>query len=422
MNTKNDRLARWRGGALALLLLGSAALAPAGAEADVVSDWNATTQSIVVAKGAQGGVYFALVHIAVYDAVNAIDRKYSAFAVTPAAATTGASQDAAAATAAYRVLLSVFPDQQATLETAYATSLGAIPDGTPKARGIAVGEEVATRWLGLRADDGREANVPYTFGSGLGVYQRTLPGPPSPVTPWMAKMKPFALTSASQFRAYGPPDVTSQRYAQDLNLTKSLGSATSTERTPVETEIGLFHTESPNTFWSRNFRDIAAQKRLGVSASARFFALMSIAQADAAIACWDSKYYFNFWRPVTAIQAADTDDNPRTGADIAWTPLATTPPHPEYPAAHGCVSAAVAELLQHFFGTRWVKVTLTSTVSGTVPHVFHDVHDIPAEIKMARVYGGMHFLTSTEHGVLLGRKVARWVEGNYFKAVKPGRH
>jgi hypothetical protein len=409
MKTKNDGLASWRGGALALLLVGSAIWAPREATADVVADWNATTQSIVVSKGAQGGVYFALVHIAVYDAVNAIDRKYSAYAVTPQAPTLGASQDAAAATAAYRVLLSVFPDQQSTLDAAYSTSLAAVPDSTAKARGIAVGEEVAAKWLALRANDGREANVPYVFGTGPGVYQRTLPGPPSPVTPWMAKMQPFALTSASQFRAYGPPDVTSYRYAQDLKLTQALGSATSTERTPEETEIGLFHTESPNTFWARNFRDIAARKRLALPASARFFAMMSIAQADGAIACWDSKYYFNFWRPITAIQSSDP----------TWTPLATTPPHPEYPAAHGCVSAAVAELLQHYFGTRWVKVTLTSTVAGTIPHVFYDVYDIPAEVKMARVYGGMHFLTSTEHGVLLGAKVARWVETNYFKPLGP---
>lgn len=422
MKTKNDSLARRRGTPLALLLLGSAIWVQGEARADVVSDWNATTQSIVVSKGAQGGVYFALVHIAVYDAVNAIDAKYSTFAVKPTAPTAGASQDAAAATAAYRVLLSVFPDQESTLASAYATSLAAIPDGTPKTRGIAVGEEVATKWLASRVDDGREADVPYTFGTGVGVYQRTLPGPPSPITPWMAKMKPFALTSASQFRAYGPPDVTSHRYAQDLNLTKAIGSAASTQRTPHESEIGLFHTESPNTFWSRNFRDLAAQKRLGVAASARFFAMMSVAVADGAIACWDSKYYFNFWRPVTAIQAADLDDNPRTELDATWAPMVPTPPHPEYPAAHGCVSGAVAEMLERYFGTRWVKVTLTSTVPGTVPHVFYDVYDIPAEVKMARVYGGMHFLTSIEHGVILGTKVGRWVEANYFKPVRhPGR-
>lgn len=411
--------ARVRNGGFAFVLLGVAALGPQAADADVVSDWNATTQSIVVSKGAQGGVYFALVHIAVYDAVNAIDKKFSTFAVSPTAPTAGASQDAAAATAAYRVLLTVFPDQQATLDAAYAASLSAIPNGTPKTRGIAIGDEVGTKWLALRANDGREANVPYTFGTGPGVYQRTLPGPPLPITPWMAKMKPFALISASQFRAYGPPDVTSQRYAQDLNLTKALGSANSTERTPEESEIAMFHTESPNTFWSRNFRDLAAQKRLGVSASARFFAMMSIAQADAAIACWDSKYYFNFWRPITAIQAADTDDNPRTEIDATWAPFASTPPHPEYPAAHGCVTGAVAEVIGHYFGTRRVKVTLTSTVAGSVPHVFHDVHDMPEEVKMARVYGGMHFFTSVEHGVILGRKVGRWIDSNYFKPRNP---
>jgi hypothetical protein len=391
------------------------------AAADAVTDWNATAQSVIVAKGAQGGVYYALVHIAIYDAVNAIDGRYSVFAVRPTVPTAGASKDAAAATAAYRTLLGVWPDQKPALDAAYASSLVAIPEGVAKTKGIAIGEEVATSWLAMRADDGREANVPYTFGTGPGVYQRTLPGPPSPVTPWMAKMRPFALRSASQFRAYGPPDVTSRRYAEDLKLTQALGSANSTERTPEETEIGLFYTENPTTFWGHNMRDFAAKRNLDIAANARLFALLSIAQADAAIACWDSKYYFNFWRPVTAIAAADTDDNPYTDAEPTWAPLAATPPHPEYPAAHACVSSAYAGLLAHFFGTNWVKFTLTSSVAGTVPHTFYRASDLPEEVKMARVYGGMHFHTSTEHGAIMGRRVAEWVARHYFKPVRMNR-
>jgi hypothetical protein len=402
---------------LVLAITFGAALAPRPAAADAVTDWDATIQSLIVAKGAQGAAYYALVHIAMYDAVNAIDGRYSVYAVKPTSPTRGASMEAAAAAAAYRVLLGVWPDQQPTLDAAYATSMNAIPAGVAKSRGTAVGEEVAAAWLALRANDGREANVPYVFGSGPGVYQRTLPGPPSPLTPWLARMKPFALTSPSQFRAYGPPDVTSVRFAEDLDLTKRLGSATSTERTAEETELALFYTENPNTFWGHNMRELAAQKHLGIAANARLFAMLSIAFSDGAIACWDSKYYFNFWRPVTAIQAADTDGNPYTEADPTWASLAATPPHPEYPAAHACVSAAYGELLEDFFGTSRVKFTLTSTVPNTVPHVFYNTNDLIEEVKMARVYGGMHFHTSTEHGAKIGRQVGHWVTRNYFKPV-----
>lgn len=410
MNTV--RLPAW---CLAVVITFGAGLAPRLASADAVTDWNATAQSLIVAKGAQGGVYYALVHIAMYDAVNAIDGRYSAYAVKPTSQAGGASMEAAAATAAYRVLLGAWPDQQATLDAAYATSMNAIPAGLAKTRGIAIGEEVAAAWLALRANDGREANVPYVFGTGPGVYQRTLPGPPSPLTPWLAKMKPFALTSASQFRAYGPPDITSLRFAEDVELTRRLGSATSTERTAEETELALFYTENPNIFWGRNMRELAAQKKLGIAANARLFAMLSIAFADGAIACWDSKYYYNFWRPVTAIQAADTDDNLYTQADPTWVPFATTPPHPEYPAAHACVAGAYGEMLKHFFGTSRVKFTISSTVPAPAFHVFHDTDDLVEEVKMARVYGGMHFYTSTEHGAKLGRQVSHWVVRNYFK-------
>jgi hypothetical protein len=409
-----------RGVLAGLLFMGVLGLMPRSSMADVASDWNQTAESIIVSKGAQGGVYYALVHIAIYDAVNAIDGKYSVFAVKPNSTVNGASQEAAAAAAAYRVLLGVWPDQQAVLDDAYAQSLAKISDSTSRNLGIAVGEEVAAKWLALRANDGREADVPYVFGPpDPGVYQHTNPGPPSPITPWMAKMQPFALTSPSQFRAPGPPALTSQAYADDFALTKAVGSATSTQRTAEQTEIALFHTESPNTIWSRNFRDISAQKNLGITQNARFFAMMSVAVADGAIACWDSKYHFNFWRPITAIAAADTDGNPLTEADPTWTPLAATPPHPEYPAAHGCVSGAVAKAMTRFFGKSQVNVTFTSTVPDTVPHVYGDINVLIEEVKMARVYGGMHFLTSTKDGAQMGAQVGDWIVQNYFLPVNP---
>jgi hypothetical protein len=354
-----------------------------------------------------------------YDAVNAIDGRYSVFAVRPQSSARGASKEAAAATAAYRVLLGAYPDQATRLDAAYEASLATVPNGPAKTKGVAVGTEVAEAWLALRAGDGREAVVPYEFEPAApGVYQRTPPAFPNAFAPWLAKMRPFAMTSPSQFRAYGPPDLTSERYAQDVALVRAVGSASSTERTAEETEIARFYTESPTTFFSHNLRDFAATKKLGVTGNARLFAMVFVSAGDAMIACWDSKYYFNFWRPVTAITTELDDGNPATERDAAWTPLATTPPHPEYPAGHGCVSTAYAEALRHFFGTPHVKVTMTSLAPNTVPHVFHNTNQMVDEIVMARVFGGMHFQTSVEHGATIGRKVGRLVARTHFRPVK----
>ena len=404
------------------LLLGGIVAIPTAATADVVTDWNATAVT-VLNNAAQGrnGPYLSMVHAAIYDAVNGIDKRYTAFGASPTSDTRGASKEAAASAAAYYLLLTLFPSQQSVLDPAYAASLATIPNGPAKTKGIAVGQEIAVAWIALRVGDGRDANVPYTFGTGPGVYQRT-PGPgmapTSPVNTWLPQMKPFALERASQFRAYGPPDLTSERYARDLNMVKSLGSATSTERTPEETEIALFHTESPNTFFWHNLRDFAATKHLDTAASARLFAMVVIAWGDASQACFDSKYYYNFWRPSTAITAADTDNNPETTVDPAWMPLVPTPPHPEYPAAHGCAAGATAETLRRFFGTKHLMMTFTSTVAGTIPHTYHTTDDLVDEIIAARVYGGMHYQTSVIHGAELGRKVAKYMADNYFRPLR----
>lgn len=385
------------------------------AQADVVSDWNATATTVVLNKGAQSAIHLAMVHVAIYDAVNSVDQRYRTYAITPTVPTKGASKEAAAASAAYNLLRTLFPDQAAVLDPAYTASLAAIPDGPAETKGVAIGAEVAAGIIALRANDGRTAVVPYVFGSGPGVYQATPPAFGSPVTPWVAKVTPFALERPSQFRAYGPPDVTSAHFAADFNTVKSLGALNSTTRTAEQTEIGRFHTENPTTFWTRNLRDFAATRALKVDQNARLFAMLYVAFADSSIACWDSKYYYNFWRPVTAIPAADSDDNPATEADATWAPLATTPPHPEYPAAHGCVSGAVAETLRQFFGTKQLDMTFTSTVPGSIPHFYKKTDDLVEEVQVARVYGGMHYPTSTLHGAILGRQVGRYIADNYFR-------
>ena len=392
--------------------------------ADVVTDWSAIAQTTIVTNAGRPPsgtiVDAAYVFAAVYDAVNAIDRRYTTFAVS-VSASPSASQEAAAAAAAHHVLKTFFPTQQAFLDGALAASMAAIPPGPARDQGNAVGVQVATAFLALRANDGRNAVVSYAFGSGPGVYQLTpgAPAPPaSPATPWVAQMKPFALESPWQFRAEGPPDLTSAKWGEDLNEVKAYGVLNNSSRTPEQTEIGLFYAEHPGAQLMRNLRNFAAAQSMSVADRARLMAILHITTADALIAVFDSKYFYNFWRPVTAIRAADTDGNDATEPDPGWVTLAPTPNHPEYPAAHGAVSTSYAEALRHFFGTKKITVTLNSTVTGT-SHTFHNTDDIIKEIIAARIYGGMHYRTSGVHGSVIGRKVAHWVDKNYFQPVAP---
>lgn len=394
---------------------------PAVATADIVTDWSAIATTAVVTRGAPaGGVDFAIVHAAMYDAVNAIDGRHETYLVDPGAETRGASPEAAAAAAAHRTLVGLFPAQTATLDTAYTTSLATLPDGAAKTKGIAVGVEVATRILEIRANDGRNGVVPYVFGTGPGVYQKTpAPYPPNgqPVNTFLPQVTPMAMQSPWQFRSYGPPGLGSARYTRDLAEVRAYGSLTSTVRTEEQSEIARFHTENPNQFWGRNLSAFVASRNLGTARSARLLALLTFASADAQIGCFDAKYAYNFWRPVTAIQQADTDGNPATQADPAWAAFVPTPPHPEYPAAHGCVAGAVAQTLREYFGRKHIKFAFTSTVTGTT-HYYESTDDLVREIVNARIYGGMHYRNSGVHGAALGKSVATWTADNALRPRK----
>jgi hypothetical protein len=401
---------------LAVIVLGTPA------HADVISDWNAVTADTVLGAAPTErpnlAIDFPMVHIAIFDAVNAIERRYRTYVATPTANPTGASQDAAAIAAAYTVLKGNFPSRRTQLDASYTNSIAAIAAGDARNRGIAVGTEIGNAVLAWRANDGRMSVVPpYVSGSSPGDYQLTAPAFGQPVNTYLPRVRPFALTRASQFRAYGPPDLTSERFAHDFNETKRMGSATSLERSAAQTEIGRFHTENPTTFWSRNLRNFAASQNLRMVDEARLLAQLFVALGDASIGCFDSKYHYNFWRPITAIQTTLDDNNADTDTDAAWTPLANTPPHPEYPAAHGCVAGAVVETIHRVIGGH-APMTFTSTITGTIPHAFKDGDDLVEEIVNARVYGGMHFRNSVKAGAQLGRRTAEWVGENYFKAAR----
>jgi hypothetical protein len=399
------------------------ALAPLHAQADVVTYFDEiATNTINAAPAAtdttpeeKRPVFFAdlaTLHVAIYDAVNAIVGGYEPYNVTPSSPTSGASVDAAASAAACKVLQGLFPNRGTQYASACTTYLGSIPEGDAKTKGIAVGEEVALEILALRANDGRSTNVIYVPGSDPGDFRPvSLP----PVNTFLPFMEPFATNSASQFRAGGPPALDTATYAQDFDEVKALGVAGGAALTIEQREIARFYAEPPPQFWPRNLRGFAKSSQ-SVADNARLMAILWVVQADALITCFESKYYYDFWRPQSAIPLADSDGNPATVADPGWKPFVPTPNHPEYPAAHTCGGGAVAEALREFFGTKKIAFDFNSTVTNTVHH-FESTDALVKEEQVARIYGGMHFRTSTVDGKVLGMKVAKWVSKNYFQPI-----
>ena len=319
---------------LALIALGSVGAHRAGANA--ITDWiNITTDTVLGALPTERGslsIDFPMVNIAIFDAVNAIDRRYTTYIARPVTSPHGASQEAAAIAAAYTVLRGNIPSRRAQLDASYASSIAGLPAGEARDRGIAVGTEVGTAVLAWRANDGRLSPVaPYVPGSEAGDYQLTPPAFGPPVNGYLPGVRPFAILRASQFRAYGPPALGSERFARDFNETKRLGALNSTERTDAQTETGQFFTENPTTYWARNLSNFVAGRNLAPTDQARVLAQLFVSLGDASIGCFESKYTYNFWRPVTAIQTTLDDGNPDTATDPGWTPLAVTPPHPGVP-------------------------------------------------------------------------------------------
>jgi PAP2 superfamily len=404
--------------------LGLVIASQSGAQNAVVG-WRAVMETTVAGSGRKNAValpYYAYVDVAMYDAVIAIDHGFQPFAVR-VDAPHGASEDAAAASAAHDVLVHYFPSQATSLDAALASSLASIADGQSKRDGINVGQAVATQWLAMRSGDGLEAPLTYTPGHGPGKWEPvpTYPAPPpntppAPVGVWMTQFKPFALASADQFLADipPPPPLKSTVWARNFNLTKSYGEQNSTVRTAAQTEIGRFWTDDAAAQYSRAFRSLVASQGLSTAAAARLAAMYSVAASDAVTACMNAKYHFAFWRPYTAIHDADTDANRDTVADPNWVPLAVTPGHPEYPANHGCVTQAVMDALTAFFDTDEIPYSVTSAVTGTT-HSFNSFEDVVTEVDNARTYGGMHYRHSVKQGNRLGRLVTEYMLRRHFK-------
>ena len=424
---------------LMAIAAGVALAVPTLAHADAVTDWNAIAQNAIVVTGGQSpqasAPSFAMVQGAVYDAVNAIDGRYQAYLTRPNA-NPWDSKAAAAAAAAYNVLRALFPAQAGTLQTTYDNYVAGLPD-TPsgsKAAGVAVGEATAAAMLLARQNDGRNppGPFPFFFGTEPGQWRLAPPQGPAPgivaidPAPWVGGVRPFIVPDVTMLRTDPPNAVTSGAYAEDYNEVKELGALNSTKRTADETAAAIFWQDHGMAIWQRVIRSLAGSDE---AANARMLAVADLAAADGAIGCWDNKYYWNFWRPITAIREGDNDGNPATEGDASWTPLfdptvavsgakLVTPGFPDHPSGHGCVSGAVVNALQDFFGTDKVAFTATSNKCSPAPctaRTFDRFSDALKEIIDARVWGGIHFRTADVAGAVLGKKVAHYLRKHYFQ-------
>lgn len=398
-------------------------LAPAHANASTVTLWNAHTNTAIAAAGQDGRlgvIHLAMVHGAMFDAVNAIDGGYEGYLISGRLATPFDSQDAAAATAAYRVLLNVFPAQQTVLDAHYAASLAPIPAGTAKTRGIAVGEAAAAAMIAARTADGRFGAPGFAVGLGAGQWRPVLPAFVNDPIAWLKDIKPFLIESSAQFRSAGPYELTSRKYAKEFDEVKELGSLASTSRTADQTAASRYWANNPVRNFNRIVTDISTRFGLSTAEDARLFAMVYLALADTFISVWDDKAHWGFWRPITAIREAAGDGNPRTQADPAWLPLIANPPYPDHPSGASGVGAVVCAMLAEFLGTNKVAITNTNDLVG-ITRSWSRIPEIANEIVLARVWSGIHFLNADEDGAKIGEQVANYGAKHYFQPVDDER-
>jgi hypothetical protein len=408
--------------------------AAARADANAVTDWNQITLATQAAVPAgirtpPAARALAMVHLAIFDSLNAIDRRFIPYVETKRAdhdeeggwlgdrrrTHPGASPEAAIAAAAHAVLVNLYPSRQADLDTNYAASLASVPNGTGKTDGISLGQSAAAAILALRSSDGSAVTLPYTVPPGPGIYQ---PDPAALFVAW-GKVKPFAMKSGSQFRAPGPPALSSEEYAADYNEVQRVGALHSASRTPDQTEAALFWVENIQIPFNRIARLAAMAAHTDLLDTARLFALLNMAGADSTIAGMDTKYTYNFWRPREAIHAGDTDGNDATTADPTWTPLTYIGIHPDYISQHSAYGAAAARVLASFFGSDDFAFTITtSTAPGGVSRSYTSFSQAAVENMHSRVWLGAHFRTACHDGLNQGKRVANYVVHHFLQPVE----
>jgi len=414
--------------ALASLSVASATThTKANVPADAVLTWNTNAVNAVRASSpskfqVEGLIYMSYVQAAVYDAVTKIAGGYKPYHDFTFTVVPGASLQAAVAAAARTTLDNYLPDQQAAVDAEYNTYIATLSGDV--ADGVAVGNAAANDIIALRAGDGRGAATPTygTIGPVLpGQWQLQSPAQTAQ-TPWVATMRPFLLQQASQFRVGPPPALTSKQYAKDLNETEAYGAINSTVRTPDETATAYFWNANAINQYNQTMQNVINQHGMSLVDAAHLIAMGELVTTDAGIGCFDSKYFYLGWRPITAIQNADKDGNPDTTSDPGWAPLVATPTHPEYPAAHGCLTSAFTDALAAALHTNHLNVTIPGATNGgstlTTTRHYNSVNDVQEQIPDARVWIGFHFRNSAEQGLQLGNNVADWALDRYFQPVK----
>lgn len=396
------------------------------ARADAVADWNAIAVQATLTgarPGPTGVIDIATVHAAIYDAVQAIERRYEPYYVEIKGAS--GSPVAAAAKAAHDVLVNRFPAQAASLDATYQQYLSThgLAETDP---GVAVGAAAAAGIIALRACDGSFPNPappPFVGGTGLGVWRPTPPAFAPMLVPWLGNATPFTLTRPSQFRADPPPALTSREYARDYNEVKALGALNGSSRTPEQTDLAHFYAANFPVLWNQALRDIAGAHVDNVADSARLFALADMAMADAIITAWNDKNYYVFWRPITAIQEGDNDGNPQTAGDASWTSLIAAPPYPDHTSGANAITSAAVNSLALFFGTDNMTFSVTTTNTGPTvqdTRTYTRFSDAAQDVVDARIYLGIHFRFADTAARKQGRQVSRWAFRNFLRPLKPG--
>jgi hypothetical protein len=405
---------------------------PAAADPAVIRDWDAIAVSTIAGPLPNGAgkanveafLWFPFVQTAVYNAVNGITGEYELYKWN-VRAPKGASPQAAAAAAAHGVLMEYFGSGDfansetiaANLNAALESSLAQIPDGVPKEQGIRYGERATKRLIELREDDGRFAPIVFTMPPATGVWRPTPPAMAPFFDPWLGQVEPFVLDSPSQFRPGPPPAISSDLYVEEFEEVRDYGVNVGSLRTAKQTETARFFTDVTIGPLHTGLRDLVTRRGLDISDSARLFAAVDVSMADTAIAVWDGKLHYGWWRPITAIREAATDGNPDTTGVPDWTPLIATPPYPDWPSGLNGVVGAASTVLSQLNADGRVDLTLTSAAAGVTRH-----YDIAADIQHdavdARVFSGIHFRTADEIAIAMGAQVANWALDHYFAPAK----
>ena len=390
--------------------------------ADVVTEWNSAALNVIRADRTpppKASRALAILHAAIYDAVNGIARTNEPYFVQ-SAVPASASKEAAAIAAAHEVLATLFPIYVPSFDELYVSALATISNSPHKRSGIAWGQSVATQILAWRATDNSDATVPAPTASGPGAWQPTPPAFAPYLLPQWAFVTPFAMPTEFYFRPTGPPSLQSAKYLEDYEQVKALGAAVGSARTPEQTLIALFWADGPGTetppgHWNSIAQSVATSRGNTLEENARLFALLNLAMADAAICAWDAKYFYNFWRPVTAIRNGDTDGVATTIGDPTWSSFIVTPPFPDYISGHSTFSGAASTVLAMFYRTDSAAFTTGSDFLPSVTRQFTRFSAAAAEAALSRLYGGIHFRSANEDGLNAGIAIGEWAFTHYLQ-------